>query len=445
MPEHGKSRRHFDVSAWADDQRRLRRFLWANAWLLIIGAGFVLRTFGWLSARSFWLDESMLFVNVEGASPWNLIGPLKQEQVVPPGFLMTLRATWAVFGAAVTPLRLTPYLASTCAFLAFAFWARASFPKSAAMIIAALMAFNADALYYAQEMKPYAFDLLTTVILIVLLDQRPTSESRYALQWRGAVAGVLVVSPWFSVASVFPCAAFLATYSTISRKLRDRIGTDVAIAFAWGTSFLAAWSVERSQVIEESVLWNFWDFAFLKPLRPVDSLCVLADNFVNPLHWMTSLSTGWLMLLWTIVLLGVLGSGAKAAFRTNRAVAVFGVSTTALVALASIFRFYPFHGRTILFLSPFFQIALGLGLSRIAAPRHAFRSLIVCVLLIVPMSAGLWVRPFSNSRLISFDGDLEFDHFTPRYGVLKRINTGPSTNGSLRRESSDAIGGRREK
>ncbi len=427
-----RPRKHFDLQAWVRDWHNLRRFLYSNAWPIVFTTGIVLRIFGIFRGRSFWLDESMLYRNLIDAPVFGLIGPLKQEQVVPPGFLMLIRAIHALFGPAVIPLRFPAFLAGTAAFVLFAVWARRSLPSPAGWIAAWLMATNADALYYCQEMKPYAFDLLSAVVLSILLERRTSMSGSSAVvhessltEWRWQTGVFLFVMPWFSIAAFFPSAAFLAIVFLIDRH--DRKGTvrNLPMAACWGVSFLVAWTIEKSQVVEGSVLWNFWDFAFLKPHRPVDTLCVLADNLINPLHLMTGFSSPWLMFPWAAAILSVLGFGFMHAWMRLSWLAGFGTLSTGLVAMASLARAYPFHGRTILVLLPFGITFFALGLVSLPVRNSLWKKMLLMTALIAPSVSALHIRPFSENRLISFDGDLEHDHFTRRYGVVKRANAPP--------------------
>lgn len=425
-------KKHFDPQAWVEDWRNLRRFLYVNAWQIVFTSGIVLRIFGIFRGRSFWLDESMLYRNLIDAPVFGLIGPLKQEQVVPPGFLMLIRAIHALFGPAVIPLRFPAFLAGTAAFVLFAAWARRSLPRPAGWIAAWLMATNADALYYCQEMKPYAFDLLSAVCLTILLERRyrttgspDPGDSATDAAWRWRTGAFLVVMPWFSIAAFFPSAAFLAIVFLIDRHDRKAMVRNLPMAATWGLSFLAAWTIEKSQVVEGSVLWNFWDFAFLKPHRPIDTLCVLADNLINPLHLITGYSSPWLMFPWAAVILSVLGFGFMHAWVRVPWLAGFGTLSTGLVAMASLARAYPFHGRTILVLLPFGITFFALGLASLPLRNSLWKKMLLMTALIAPSASALHIRPFSENRLISFDGDLEHDHFTRRYGVVKRANAPP--------------------
>gem|GEM_PF-3547401 len=427
-----RPRKHFDPQAWVEDWHFLRRLLHANAWPIVIATGVILRIFGIFRGRSFWLDESMLYQNLIDAPVFRVFGPLKQEQVVPPGFLMLLRAIHAGFGPAVIPLRFPAFLAGTTAFVLFALWARKSLPRPVGRVAAWLMAVNADALYYCQEMKPYAFDLLCAVVLIIQLDRRirmtalsASAHVECLSAWRWRTAGFLFVIPWFSIAAFFPSAAFLTIVFFVDRKDRPNSSKNLLMAAAWGISFLAAWTIEKSQVVEGSVLWNFWDYAFLKPHRPIDTLCVLADNLINPLHLMTGFSSPWLMFPWAITLVAVLGFGVRKSMALSPWLAGFGSLATGLVAMASLARAYPFHGRTILVLLPFGLTFFAFGIAMLPIRSIRRRNFVLILALITPSASALHIRPFSNNRLISFDGDLEHDHFTRQYGVVKRANASP--------------------
>lgn len=421
--------RHFNPAAWADDWRKLRQFSRTHAWKLVFLSGIIIRVIGICSGRILWLDESMLYQNLIDTPVFRPFGPLKQEQVVPPGFLTLTRAIFATFGDAVFALRFPAFLAGTAAFVIFAAWARRSLPRPAGWIAAWLMALNADAIYYCQEMKPYAFDLLSTVALTALLGERlrvPAGSAEMSLsRWRWRAGIFLAVIPWFSIAAAFPAAAFLAVVMASNGTDRKGWQAELPMATAWGVSFLAAWMIEKSQVVEGSVLWSFWDFAFLKPHALRDSLCVLGDNLINPLHLMTAIDSPRVMFPWAFGVLAVLGLGLAKTGQVSPWLAIFGVLTTGLIAAASVARAYPFHGRTILVLLPFALTNFASGIASMPVRNLPARVLISLMAVLTPTVSPLIVEPFSDSRLVSFDGDLEHDHFIRTYGVIKRANAPP--------------------
>ena len=70
--------------------RAERAFLWTLACAFLV-AGIVFRLVQFFAARSLWLDESMLALNIASRSFGELLRPLDYNQVAPPLFLWLAR------------------------------------------------------------------------------------------------------------------------------------------------------------------------------------------------------------------------------------------------------------------------------------------------------------------------------------------------------------------
>lgn len=420
MAQEGNQRRKsFDILATVVELSGFFRIVFQYTWEILVFSGVLLRLYGLSTRREIWLDESMLLKNVSGISPWNLWGPLESEQVVPPGFLMMLRAIHALAGNDILALRLPSFLAATGAFVIFAFLVRSYCTRPVAIMATALLALNADALYFAQEMKPYAFDQLFTVMILAAI---AFHGKYFHFYFRPVVAGfLLVLMPWFSIAAVFPVVAFLLILLVQEMKSGSISKKFIFFSLAWAISFLTTWLIEKSQVVAQSNLWTFWNFAFIKLFEPADSLCLMADNLINPMHLITPLPFAAVMFIWLFVVVLILLTGIFQCKKEKYQWVAFGLLTVTLIIIVSALRFYPFHGRTIFFLMPIVLVVFSEGLIVLGRYAGRWRYLLFGMLLFTPLAGSLWISPFEYHRMIRYDGDLDKDYFLLEYGAMKSL------------------------
>src|SRR4249920_244244 len=91
--------------------RTERAFLWTLWWAFLV-AGIAFRLIQFRAARSLWLDESMLALNIASRSLGELLRPLDYNQVAPPLFLWLSRLSIRLAGTNEMALRAWPMLAA---------------------------------------------------------------------------------------------------------------------------------------------------------------------------------------------------------------------------------------------------------------------------------------------------------------------------------------------
>jgi uncharacterized membrane protein len=417
--------RHFNPSRWQNDLSLAKRFMINYHWQVLIATGLLVRIAGFLIARDFWFDEIMLFENIgqrrDETDPWSVWAQLRSEQVVPPGYLILLRLIHDFIGASVLALRFPTLIAGCLAFLWFAFFVKRMMQPQAALLATALFAFNADLVYYTQEMKPYAFDYLTTVLLLRLHFQCLGFPESVKLQKFWLLVFILI--PWFSIASVFPVCAFWVVHLGLALRKKLTIPKRHLLIFlCWSVSFAISYMIEKKQVVPDSVLWKFWDFAFLKLNSPMHSAALLLDNLINPLHFLSALfASTQLMTIWGLIVTSVIIIGFCKIWKLSLPFTWFLLSTLMFMCVASLVRLYPFHGRTIVLIVPIMIIAFAEGFvyinERVQIPTIKF---CMFMLIITPISSFLVNSPFYETRQVYYDGDLEVDFFTHKFGMMKR-------------------------
>jgi Dolichyl-phosphate-mannose-protein mannosyltransferase len=220
--------------------------LWA-----LVACGGLLRIVRYFDNRSFWLDESMLGLNLLDRSAAELRSTLDYVQSAPYGFLLAQKAVIAALGDSELALRLVPLLSSLAALGVFALIARRLLAPVAAVVAVSLMVFGEPFLYQSSEAKPYSTDVLVSLVVVWLTLRVDTAAPRREfLSSALLLAGAGALGVWFSYPSVFVLAAAFA--SLIVRLLLRRRLTRAAALFAAGGTvaavFLLSYSASASSI-----------------------------------------------------------------------------------------------------------------------------------------------------------------------------------------------------
>jgi hypothetical protein len=135
-------------------------------------AAAVLVGVGWRTTRYFlqfpiWGDESFVCVNLLDQTFGGLIGGLKHGQICPLFFLWAELAACHLLGFSELAVRLVPFGAGLAALALFWPLARLLLPRRQALLAVAILAVSYYPVRHSCEVKPYAFDLLWAVILLL--------------------------------------------------------------------------------------------------------------------------------------------------------------------------------------------------------------------------------------------------------------------------------------
>ena len=164
-----------------------------------------LRLAVYLADRSLIIDESFMALNVARRSATGLTGQLDWNTAAPIAFLEIEKGLTALFGSSDFVLRLAPLAASLVAVFLFVELAKRVLESHAVALAALLFAGVALATAYAAIAKPYSFDL--AFVIGIFLATLAVLQSEDANWPTLSLAGLGVVGPFFSYASVFAIAA----------------------------------------------------------------------------------------------------------------------------------------------------------------------------------------------------------------------------------------------
>jgi 4-amino-4-deoxy-L-arabinose transferase-like glycosyltransferase len=411
----------------------------ALAWGLV-ALGVLLRLRQYLFARSLWLDETLLSLNVLERSFGGLLEPLEWNQQAPIGFLLAQKLAVLAFGSGEHALRLVPFLAGIASLLLLRLVARRVLPREAVPIALLLFAVCGPLVNYAAEAKQYSSDVAVALLLLAAAlrfrEAPATAGSTIGFAALGAVA------LWFSHPAALVLAGVGLTLGLSALRRRDlkRAARLVLIGTAWAASFALSYFLILRYSLAEQGLAAYWSHAFL-PHSPAAGTW-LVDRFLSLFR-----NPAGLPLAGIAVALFVLGCAARLARPGALAIVL---SPLWLALAASAFRTYPFEGRFLLFLVPSLLLVVSRGAdealvrTRREAPLLGAALLLLLIVLPVALAARRFARPFTHQEVRQVlehvrrhwkEGDLvygyrsspAFRYYLPRLGFRPKDYRGGAT------------------
>lgn len=376
---------------------------------ILLTLGLLLRLRQYLTARSLWLDEAMLALNIVQRDFGGLFQPLDYDQGAPIGFLLVEKVLVTWFGSHEFVLRLFPLLAGMASLGLFYLWLR-RFAWGIGMLAAlALFAVGPELVYYASELKQYSVDVAVTIGLLLL--SMPVFEGktgRKAFVWLGC-AGMLAL--WFSHPALFVLAGIGVSllWMSAGRREQDLLLCTIYMGIAWLGNLGLLYFVSLRNLKDNPFLLDFWQENFM-PLPPWSAagwfsgvFRSLAQNQVGvslPAFFAFALMIGWVFL-----------------WRRHRclAAAMLGIFVFALVACA--LRLYPLGGRLSLFLVPLMLALAGHFISALQDRWRQFPIFGNVVALLVGVS--LLYAP-TTEAIQDFANPKYFEHIRPALANLSQ-------------------------
>ncbi|MBE9168838.1 hypothetical protein IQ238_15415 [Pleurocapsales cyanobacterium LEGE 06147] len=331
--------------------------MWRNARLLwlIIGFGISVRLIQYLSNRSLWADEAVLALNIVNRSYSELGQPLDYDQAAPIGFLLVEKFAIQLFGNNEYALRLFPLFAGIISLFLFARLSQWCLSQTGRIISLVLFASLPSLIYYASEVKQYASDVAISLLLCVLL--LPIKQQKLTRAKTIIYSLIVAISIWFSHPAIFVlagmgCSELIIWYKSKKKKYWLR----KLIIYSSGLlSFSLFYLFFVRNLTNNQTLMDSWDDAFpSSPLNLIWFLDSLGKFFYNPLGFEGGLD-GLAIFIFAI--------GCFSYFSRNKAILISLISPLFMTFLAASLQGYPFRGRLVLFLTPFFIIIIAEGAS----------------------------------------------------------------------------------
>ena len=361
--------------------------------LLIILFGIFVRVAQYLSNRALWGDEASLALNIVNRSYLELLQPLDRNQAAPPGFLWVEKALTQILGNNEYALRLFPLICGIVSLIAFyklGKWAVSAIALPIALILFACLKYT---LYYATEVKQYSSDVMISLLLCLLLI--PLREQMLNIK-RILLIGICgAVAIWFSHPVIFVLLGIeSANLILTSAHQRKAILINRLPAYCiWLISFGFLYFLTIARVMQNNSLQNAWGDEYPKTVFDVIWLLdSFGRFFYRPLGF-AAIFDGIAILAFVI--------GCVFFIKKKSSKFIILMSPVLATLAASYLHKYPFRGRLILFLAPFFILVIAQGIAVLLTnfnhSKHhkyfAISGVILACLLIVPsfVRAGSFV------------------------------------------------------
>jgi uncharacterized membrane protein len=239
--------------------------LYSSSILLIIFMGLVLRVRFFLTGRSLWLDEAMLALNILHRSFGGIFQqPMEYGQSSPIGYVISVKAITLIFGDSEYALRLYSLIAGCLALILITIVSRNALGKAGSLIVLVLFAFNPELIYYTSETKQYISDVITTLMLIWLLQRQISIQATNKDFVLFGVAGAVIL--WFSHPIVFVAAGVGITLFLHywMNKDRERQFATILCGLAWGISLIILYFVNLRHLASSELLLSYWQEGFME-------------------------------------------------------------------------------------------------------------------------------------------------------------------------------------
>jgi hypothetical protein len=339
-----------------------------------------------------WCDETMVAANLFDRDWAQLAEPLAYRQVCPLGFLAAEWLAIRIFGFLELSLRLVPLMCAIASVPLFFLLARRILGAgtSATLLAVAIFAVSEPLIRYAAETKPYAGDLLVSLVLLNIAIMWLRAPDRPLRMW--AIAGMVPLALAFSLPAAFTVGAI--ALCGLNELLRRRA---VRSAWAYGgfvvsagvsVAFLTALGQYRILPGDRQYFLRFWAQAFPPSWRdPAAIVRWLVHVHTGPLFALphgSDLRIAWL----TPVIFGCAILGIFQFARRHKAAVALLILPAMLTLGAAAMRRYPYgvSVRVNMYLVPAVVLLAALGatwLFRRAARVISHRKIAVALSLLL--------------------------------------------------------------
>jgi len=239
----------------------VQRISWNQRWVAggIITLGVVLRLAHYLSNRVLWLDEARLALNIVNRSVTELSQPvLERLQAAPFLFLTIEKGMVTTFGANEYALRAFPLVAGVSALFFFWHLAKRCLSSTGALIALFLFAVSNPLIYFSAEVKQYALDVASVVLIYVMalrIHQEELTLGRTLLF--GGTGAVLI---WLSFPLLFVLAAVGLTLFVDAawRRMPTRMVHYAFVGALWVLSFALQYLMILQYISVDAGFQEWW-------------------------------------------------------------------------------------------------------------------------------------------------------------------------------------------
>jgi len=361
----------------------------------IICFGILVRLVQYLSNRSLWNDEAALALNIVNRSYLELLQPLDYDQGAPIGFLFIEKLAVQLFGNNEYALRLFPFLSAVISLFIFYKLAKKCLQPQAVTIALALFSTLHIWLEYASEAKQYSSDVMIAVLLYLLFIDIHSKRLNVSQIATFGIVGAVAI--WFSHPAIFVLTG-IGTSCLLLSLFKNKLLISLkllAIYSIWTLSFTGFYLISLKDIANNEDLFNSWGSRGTFPSSFLD-FSWLVTTFIEFFHKPLGFPDVFLGLAIFAFIIG-----CASLFDKRKAILLVLLSPIVVTFFAAYLHKYPFDGRLVLFLTPFFILLIGEGAAVIRRKTRyryfAKVGIFALVLLIAPplVTAGYLIfRPY---------------------------------------------------
>jgi hypothetical protein len=333
--------------------------------LTILLFGIFVRLVQYFSNRSLWGDETYLALNIVNRSYLELLQPLDYSQAAPFGFLWVEKLAIQLLGNSEYSLRLFPLIAGIVSLIALYKLGKGRVSAIAVPVALVLFACLRHPLYYATEVKQYSSDVMVALLLCLLLIPL---QDKILGKGRTLLIGLLgTLAICLSHPAIFTLGGVaVASLVTTSAERRKAVFFNRLPAyFIWIASFGVVYFLTIANAMRSESLQNAWGPEY--PASMFDIVWLLDSLgrfFYRPLGFHGKTDG---------IAIAVFVIGCIACFRKHRVTFLVLIAPMVATLTATYLHKYPFRGRLVLFLTPFFILIMAEGLAFLLAQFQQWR------------------------------------------------------------------------
>jgi hypothetical protein len=246
-----------------DSSRRADRWCSRATWAFV-GLGLLVRLVRYLVRYPIWHDEAFLAVNFLDRGYLDLMRPLDYMQVGPILFLWIELSAVRLLGFSEWSLRLFPAICGLASVLLFRHVAARLLRGLALVLAVGIFATAFYPIRHGAEVKPYASDLLSALILLAIAFACWRSPGRCRFWWVLTAVGPILLA--LSYPAVFVAGGLSLALGPIA--LRQRRPVRIAylvynlVLVASFASLYSACTVVQSTALRSFYRWGYWRDSF---------------------------------------------------------------------------------------------------------------------------------------------------------------------------------------
>ncbi|MCJ8283135.1 MAG: glycosyltransferase family 39 protein, partial [Rivularia sp. ALOHA_DT_140] len=306
-----------------------------------------------------------------------LLQPLDYDQGAPFGFLIVEKLANQLFGNNEYALRLFPLLSAIISFLLFYQLAKRFLRGYAIPIALAFFTTLNRLVFYATELKQYSSDIAFTLLSCLLVMEMFRKKLNITRIILFSLLGGLTI--WFSHPAIFVLTGFGASYLLInaSKTRKNQVFKILIIYSSWLVSFAVFYFVSVQSLNNNQDLMTSWSNAFPSSVFDIIWLFdAFGKFFYDPLGF-KGITDGVAIFAFVI--------GCISLFNRQKERLVILLFPLFATFFAAYLQKYPFRGRLVLFLTPFFILLIAEGIHSLIRQTRSKPAVIGGILL------GAWL------------------------------------------------------